>query len=219
MPESWNSPGLLKALGNSLKVAISVAIVSTALATIAAKAMTRYRMPGRSLAIGFILLPMVMPGIIMAVGLLVLTIAVGMPLSLWTIGISHVVVAVPFLMLVVMARFEGLRQEPRRVFARSWRERLDDFLAHNVPAHLARGGRMPAVVVHRLVRRVPVRLLPGRQSGDVAGLHVDAGSVPADTAHRTGARVPSSSWSPPSSSSPPKWLRRMGSKQTKIAAG
>ena len=100
-------PGLLKALGNSLKVAISVAIVSTALATIAAKAMTRYRMPGRSLAIGFILLPMVMPGIIMAVGLLVLTIAVGMPLSLWTIGISHVVVAVPFLMLVIMARFEG----------------------------------------------------------------------------------------------------------------
>ena len=69
--------------------------------------MTRYRMSGRGLAIGFILLPMVMPGIILAVGLLVFAIAVGMPLSLWTIGISHVVVAVPFLMLVIMARFEG----------------------------------------------------------------------------------------------------------------
>ncbi len=99
--------GLLAALGNSFKIAIPVAIVATTLATIAAKAMTRYRMPGRNLAIGFILLPMVMPGIIMAVGLLVLALAVGMPLSLWTIGISHVVVAVPFLMLVVMARLEG----------------------------------------------------------------------------------------------------------------
>ena len=102
-----DQPALLKALGNSFKVAIPVAIVTTTLATIAAKAMTRYRLPGRGLAIGFILLPMVMPGIIMAVGLLVLAIAVGMPLSLWTIGVSHVVFTVPFSMLVVMARLEG----------------------------------------------------------------------------------------------------------------
>ncbi len=102
-----NQPGLLKALGNSLKVAFSVAIVTTTLATFAAKSLTRYRMPGRSVAIGFILLPMVMPGIILAVGLLVLAIAVGMPLSLWVIGISHVVFTVPFATLVVMARLEG----------------------------------------------------------------------------------------------------------------
>lgn len=101
-------PGLLPALGNSFKLAIPVAIVSTSLATIAAKAMTRYRMPGRALAIGFILLPMVMPGIILAVGLLVLALAVNMPLSLWTIGIAHVVATLPFSMLVVMARLEGL---------------------------------------------------------------------------------------------------------------
>ncbi len=50
---------------------------------------------------------MVMPGIILAVGLLVLAIAVGMPLSLWVIGISHVVFTVPFATLVVMARLEG----------------------------------------------------------------------------------------------------------------
>ena len=102
-----DQPALLRALGNSIKVAIPVAIVTTTLATFAAKSLTRYRMPGRSLAIGFILLPMVMPGIILAVGLLVLTIAVGMPLSLWVIGISHVVFTVPFATLVVMARLEG----------------------------------------------------------------------------------------------------------------
>jgi len=101
-------PGLLTALGNSFKLAIPVAIVSTTLATIAAKAMTRYRLPGRGLAIGFILLPMVMPGIILAVGLLVLALAVNIPLSLWTIGVAHVVATLPFSMLVVMARLEGL---------------------------------------------------------------------------------------------------------------
>jgi spermidine/putrescine transport system permease protein len=104
-------PALLEALGNSLKVAFPVAIVTTTLATFAAKSMTRYRMPGRSLAIGFILLPMVMPGIILAVGLLVLMIAVGMPLSLWAIGIAHVMTTVPFATLVLMARLQGFSKE------------------------------------------------------------------------------------------------------------
>ena len=102
------TPGLLEALGNSLKVATCVAFVTTTLATFAAKALTRYRMPGQSLALGFIMLPMVMPGIILAVGLLVLALAVGVPLSLWTVGIAHVVATVPFSTLVIRARFEGL---------------------------------------------------------------------------------------------------------------
>ena len=105
--EMASQPGLLSALGNSFKVAIPVAIVSTSLATIAAKSMTRYRLPGRGLAFGFILLPMVMPGIILAVGLLVVANAVGVQLSLWTIGIAHVVATLPFSTLVVRARLEG----------------------------------------------------------------------------------------------------------------
>ena len=104
-------PALLRALGNSTKVAVPVAIVTTTLATFAAKSLTRYRMPGRGFAIGFILLPMVMPGIILAVGLLVLALAVGMPLSLWTIGISHVMTTVPFATLVLMARLQGFSKE------------------------------------------------------------------------------------------------------------
>jgi spermidine/putrescine transport system permease protein len=105
--EMASRPGLLEALGNSFKLAIPVAIISTTLATIAAKALTRYRMPGQGLAMGFIMLPMVMPGIILAVGLLVLALAVSMPLSLWTIGVAHVVMTVPFSTLVVRARLEG----------------------------------------------------------------------------------------------------------------
>lgn len=100
-------PGLLEALANSFQLAIPVAVVSTTLATIAARALTRYRMPGQKLVTGFIMLPMVMPGIILAVGLLVLALAMSMPLSLWTIGVAHVVMTVPFSTLVVMARLEG----------------------------------------------------------------------------------------------------------------
>ncbi len=101
-------PGLLEALGNSFKLAIPVAITSTTLAVIAARALTRYRMPGRGLALGFILLPMVMPGIILAFGLLVLALAANVNLSLRTVGVAHVVMTMPFLTLVVMSRLEGL---------------------------------------------------------------------------------------------------------------
>jgi len=101
-------PGLLTALGNSFKLAIPVAITSTTLATLTARAMTRYRMPGRGVALGFILLPMVMPGIILAFGLLVLALAVNVQLSLWTIGFAHVVMTMPFLTLVMISRLEGL---------------------------------------------------------------------------------------------------------------
>ena len=103
-----STPGLLEALGNSLKVALSVSIVTTTLATLGAKALTRYRMPGQGAALGFIMLPMVMPGIILAVGLLVLVLAIGIPLSLWTIGIAHVVATLPFSTLIIRARMEGL---------------------------------------------------------------------------------------------------------------
>jgi len=108
--EMVNQPGLMAALGNSFKVALPVAIISTSLATIAARTMTRYRLPGRTLAMSFILLPMVMPGIILAVGILVVAIAAGVPLSLWTIGVAHVVATLPFSMLVVMARLEGFNK-------------------------------------------------------------------------------------------------------------
>lgn len=43
--------------------------------------------------------------------LLVLALAVGMPLSLWTIGISHVMTTVPFATLVLMARLQGFSKE------------------------------------------------------------------------------------------------------------
>jgi ABC-type spermidine/putrescine transport system permease subunit I len=101
-------PGLLEALGNSFRLAIPVAIIATTLANLAARAMTRYRMPGRGLALGFILLPMVMPGIILAMGLLVLALAANVQLSLWTIGVAHVVMTTPFLTLVMISRLEGL---------------------------------------------------------------------------------------------------------------
>jgi spermidine/putrescine transport system permease protein len=106
--EMLDNVPMMVALGNSLKVAITVAIVSTVLAIPAALAFTRFRLPGAAPILGFMLLPLVIPSIVIAVSLLVIILRfLGIPLSLWTVGAGHVLVAMPFCMTVLMARVEG----------------------------------------------------------------------------------------------------------------
>ena len=78
-----NSDGLIDALYNSIKLGCVVAVLATILGTFAAKAVTRYRMPGRGPVITFIMLPLVIPGIIMGIALLVIANMSGVGLSLF----------------------------------------------------------------------------------------------------------------------------------------
>ena len=55
------SPGLIEALGNSVRVAGLVSVISTAFGLLAAKAVTRYYMPGKGAIVSFILTPLVIP--------------------------------------------------------------------------------------------------------------------------------------------------------------
>jgi spermidine/putrescine transport system permease protein len=102
-----NNPGLIVALMNSIKVAVAVSLLSTIMGTLAAKAVTRYRMPGRGPVVGLIMIPLVIPEIIMGIALLILASRGGIPLTLFTIGTGHMLICVPFSMLVMIARLEG----------------------------------------------------------------------------------------------------------------
>ena len=105
--DMMDNPALLQALLNSVKVGICVALLSTVLGIFAAKAMTRYRMPGKAPLTTFIMLPLVVPGIILGIALLVISNSLGLGLSLFTIGLAHTLVCVPFAMLVLVSRLEG----------------------------------------------------------------------------------------------------------------
>ena len=101
-----NEP-MLAALMNSLKVGGVTSVVATLLGIFGAKAVTRYRMPGKAPAVFVIMLPLVIPGIILGVALLILLSRIGIPLSLYTITLGHVLISVPFAMATLMSRFEG----------------------------------------------------------------------------------------------------------------
>lgn len=95
------------ALRNSLKVGITTALISTGLGIFAAKAITRYTLPGRGPVVGFIMLPLVIPGIIFGVALLVLLSQLGIRLSLYTVTIGHIIICLPFAIATMIPRFEG----------------------------------------------------------------------------------------------------------------
>jgi spermidine/putrescine transport system permease protein len=95
------------ALWNSVKVGAVTAVVATILGIFGAKAVTRYRIRGQKPVVSVIMLPLVIPGIIMGVALLILLSRLGIALSLTTVTMGHILISVPFAMATLMARFEG----------------------------------------------------------------------------------------------------------------
>ncbi|WP_444451477.1 ABC transporter permease [Rhodobacter capsulatus] len=99
---------LAGALTNSLIVAVSTSILATALGIFAARSATRYNYRGKAGAMGLIMLPLVLPEIIVAVSLLVVLLAAGVPLSILTVILGHVLVATPYAIAVLNAAFSSL---------------------------------------------------------------------------------------------------------------
>jgi len=99
---------LIQALRASVEVGVSVAIISTVLGLMAAKAVTRPSLPGRQLFTGLIVLPLIFPPLVMAMALLfLLRHVLSLDLSLYTIAAGHVLLCLPFAMLIMVARLEG----------------------------------------------------------------------------------------------------------------
>lgn len=105
--ELFERPPVWNALMNSVKIGVVVAVICTGMGIFAAKAITRYRLPGRGPVVAFIMLPLVVPLIIFGVALLVLLSQLGVPLSLYTVAIGHMIICLPFSVATLIPRFEG----------------------------------------------------------------------------------------------------------------
>jgi len=98
---------MLRAARNSLLLGLASSAVATTLGTMAALALARYRFPGRTLFLAISSMPLVIPYVVLGVALLILFSTLGVPLSLVTVGVGHVIISVPYVMLIVMARLAG----------------------------------------------------------------------------------------------------------------
>ena len=103
----FSNGSMLLALKFSVIVAVETAIVALILCAPAAYAVVRYRFPGRGAYLFISLLPMLIPEIILGLAILVLLITSGVPLSLQTIVLGHVTLALPFVFLTILAQQYG----------------------------------------------------------------------------------------------------------------
>jgi spermidine/putrescine transport system permease protein len=101
-------PDILAALKASMIVGISSTIISTILGTLIALALARHRFRGRTLFEGLLYVPIVTPEIIVGISLLILFAAFKFPLGLTTITIAHIAFNISFVVVVVLARIQGM---------------------------------------------------------------------------------------------------------------
>lgn len=98
---------VLRAARNSLVVAAGSSLVATLLGTMVSILVVRYDFRAKNLLLVFSLLPLIVPFIVLGVAMLLLFATLQIDRSLWTVGIAHTVVALPYTVLIIMARLAG----------------------------------------------------------------------------------------------------------------
>ncbi len=101
--EIFDDARLMGALGNSLMVAVLSSLVSVILGFLAAYALARYWLPGTALLRALLTAPLTVSYLIIGLGLLTLFNQLGVPRSLLTVGIGHVVINLPLCFAIIYA--------------------------------------------------------------------------------------------------------------------
>ncbi|MFF7251644.1 ABC transporter permease [Streptomyces microflavus] len=106
--DAWKDPcgvaDLCGSLSLSLQIAFWATLGATALGTMVAFALVRYRFRARGAISSLIFLPMAMPEVVMAASLLTLFLNMGAQLGFWTVLIAHIMFCLSFVVTAVKAR-------------------------------------------------------------------------------------------------------------------
>ncbi len=98
---------ILRAARNSLSVALGSSLAATALGTMVSILMLRYKFRSQNILIALAVLPLIVPYVVLGVALLILFSVFHIDRSLWTVGIAHTIVALPYTLLIIASRLAG----------------------------------------------------------------------------------------------------------------
>jgi spermidine/putrescine transport system permease protein len=123
--KAFNNVAIQDAVLNSLIVAFFATIFSTAIATIGALVLARGgNFRGKTMSLGLITLPLMVPEIVTAVAMLIFFATIGINWGLGNVIIAHVTFCIPFAFMPIRARLEGmdtsLEQASRDLYASEW---------------------------------------------------------------------------------------------------
>ena len=99
---SWYESAIL-----SIRVGVVVTLIATVLGTAAALGLNRAFGSWRGPARGFLLAPIIVPGVITAIGIFYVFLQHGLTQTYWGFVIAHTVMAIPFVVVTVTASLSG----------------------------------------------------------------------------------------------------------------
>ena len=113
--DAWLNPcgaaGICDSLGLSLRIGLIASLTATALGTMIAFALGRYRFRARSTTNLLIFMPMATPEVVMGSSLLTLFLMIGVPSGSLAVTIAHIMFCISFVVVAVKARVATL--DPR----------------------------------------------------------------------------------------------------------
>jgi spermidine/putrescine transport system permease protein len=123
--KAFQNEDIQKAVWNSLIVATVSTLFATAIATIGALVLARGgNFRGKTVSLGLITLPLMVPEIVTAVAVLIFFSAIGMNWGLGNVIIAHITFCIPFAFMPIRARLEGMdtsyEQAARDLYASEW---------------------------------------------------------------------------------------------------
>jgi spermidine/putrescine transport system permease protein len=105
-----NNDAVLTAFRTSLWIALVTAIATTAIGVVTAFALVRFEFRGKQALSTLVILPALVPETILGVGLLVLIKAIDQPRTMLLLVLGHILLAVPYVVLIAQARMVGIRR-------------------------------------------------------------------------------------------------------------
>jgi spermidine/putrescine transport system permease protein len=102
----FHDPELIGALKTSAIVAVLSSAGAVVLGTLASLALARRRFLGKAAVSAFLLSPLVIPYVVFGISLLLLFHTIGVPRSILTVVVGHIVISLPYTILVLVPRLE-----------------------------------------------------------------------------------------------------------------
>ena len=99
---------ILAAIRTSFVLGGLTTVISTSIGLAAALALVRYRFPGKQIVATLLTAPILVPQVVLGVALLLFLRSMGMVTSFWLLLVGHVVLTLPFVILVVQARLYAI---------------------------------------------------------------------------------------------------------------
>jgi spermidine/putrescine transport system permease protein len=136
-----DNEAVLRAFRTSMWIALVTSVICTVLGVMGALALVRYEFPGKTFVNTLIIAPALVPETVLGVGLLLLIRFAAQPRSLIVLVLGHILLALPYVVLVVQARLIGIKRVYEEAALSLGANRLETFREVTLPL------LMPAITI------------------------------------------------------------------------